>query len=88
MTENKQVLGTARCWRCSGRKVQYEVEKLEDGTEIGFYACLGCRTQWMAMEDAMPYFVKLRQQIRELAGSNPILQGKEIPANMSKARPT
>lgn len=87
MSGKPDVLSGVSCWRCRGRRCRYEVEDLEDGLKLGFYECAGCRTAWYDVSDIMPYLVRLRQQIRELAGSNPILQGKEIPTGMSKARP-
>ena len=68
------------------KHVTYDIEKLEDGTELGFYQCTDCRTQWYDTSDIMPYFVRLRNMVRELGGA-PVVKGEVIPTNMSKTRP-
>src|SRR3990167_2586288 len=78
MSGKPDVLSVVSCWRCRGRRCWYEVEDLEDGLKLGFYECAGCRTAWYDVSDIMPYLVRLRQQIRELAGSNRFCKAKKF----------
>ena len=78
---------TIRCWRCGARKVAYDTEELEDKTVLPFYKCGSCNSTWYSVEDIAPYFMRLKNRLRELEGNNPILKGEQIPEGMTRARP-
>lgn len=52
------------CWRCRKENIWYEMEVLEDGAKLPFYACYSCGSKFYDISDIMPYIMRLKLQLR------------------------